>query len=822
MALEGLQVMNLHDFGPQHNVAMSLLPALLISETDTAPHMIAAPGSKMEFALDAAQHGLYVFPLKLGTKEPLIPNWREVATTDPAQIRACWALCPEANIGVVTPGGFVVGLGSSVLNGDTCSVKALRTPAPAGASLKIADIPAPAPPRESAGPSTKLEWALDAARRGFDVLPIVENTKQPRLPNWQNRATRDPAQITEWFTQYPNDNIGGLTTDKLVIDIDPRNGGKETFAAFKTLSDEIGDELPKTAISNTQGGRYHVIFQLPPHTHVKGGAHKLGKGVDLKSYGGQILLPGSTIDGRAYSRAADFPIAMAPAWLIERGKARKERSDAAGKRIAPDDDAARHAAEQWLDRSAPRAESGERDNVAFKVAARLGDFGCGYDTRLDLMLGWNESHCEPPMEFDDLARVCESAGRNRENAIGKSHPEAGGFEAIDIDETKAPSSEPAIPQTDLIKTSAEFVQGFVPPEYLIDGVLQRRFCYSITAQTGVGKTAIAMLLSSHVEAGRALNGLEVAKGSVLYFAGENPTDIQMRWLGLTQEMKTDPASADVHFMPGAMPLSKIAGRIAAEVAAKELRLALVVVDTAAAYFEGDDENSNTQAVEHARRMRELTKLPGGPCVLILCHPTKRANDDDMIPRGGGAFLAEVDGNIALHKRDCAIVASAQGKFRGREFAPLSFALKTVEHPVLKDVRGRPIPTVVARPISAVEQQRIAVESLSQENQVLKATHGKPDASLAEIAETLGWRFKNGDPARSKVTRYADTLVKAKLLRKHGRRFQITSAGETEIKQLAAVSDAENTCTAVGTEASEMQAQKGGSKGGTKIGTKSVQ
>jgi hypothetical protein len=36
--------MNLHDFGPQHNVARTILPALLIPETGTALHTIIAPG----------------------------------------------------------------------------------------------------------------------------------------------------------------------------------------------------------------------------------------------------------------------------------------------------------------------------------------------------------------------------------------------------------------------------------------------------------------------------------------------------------------------------------------------------------------------------------------------------------------------------------------------------------------------------------------------------------------------------------------------------------------------------------------------------------
>src|SRR5471032_2733486 len=96
--------MNLHDFGPQHNAARSLLPALLIPETGTAPHTIAAPASisKMDFAIEAARRGFSVFLLDTGTNVPLIPTWRKVATPDPDQIRGCWALCADANVGIST------------------------------------------------------------------------------------------------------------------------------------------------------------------------------------------------------------------------------------------------------------------------------------------------------------------------------------------------------------------------------------------------------------------------------------------------------------------------------------------------------------------------------------------------------------------------------------------------------------------------------------------------------------------------------------------------------------------------------------------------
>ena len=49
-----------------------------------------------------------------------------------------------------------------------------------------------------------------------------------------------------------------------------------------------------------------------------------------------------------------------------------------------------------------------------------------------------------------------------------------------------------------ILPKAEFLKGFVPPDYIIDGMLQRRFIYSLTGQTGHAKTAIALVLANKV------------------------------------------------------------------------------------------------------------------------------------------------------------------------------------------------------------------------------------------------------------------------------------------------------------------------------------
>ena len=136
------------------------------------------------------------------------------------------------------------------------------------------------------------------------------------------------------------------------------------------------------------------------------------------------------------------------------------------------------------------------------------------------------------------------------------------------------------PVTNLMQTSAEFVAGYVPPDYLIDGLLQRRYVYSFTAPTGGGKTSIALLIAAHVAQRPVLAGREVEKGRVLFFAGENPDDVRTRWIMLCEEMKIDPDSMDVVFMPFTLDLSEqtIRERIDAE-AAEHGPFSLLIVDT---------------------------------------------------------------------------------------------------------------------------------------------------------------------------------------------------------------------------------------------------
>ena len=77
---------------------------------------------------------------------------------------------------------------------------------------------------------------------------------------------------------------------------------------------------------------------------------------------------------------------------------------------------------------------------------------------------------------------------------------------------------------------ADFAKGFVAPEFLVEGIVQRGYCYSLAAPTGTGKTAVALGLGFSVATGRPFGRARTERGRVAFFAGENPDDVRGRVL----------------------------------------------------------------------------------------------------------------------------------------------------------------------------------------------------------------------------------------------------------------------------------------------------
>ena len=110
----------------------------------------------------------------------------------------------------------------------------------------------------------------------------------------------------------------------------------------------------------------------------------------------------------------------------------------------------------------------------------------------------------------------------------------------------------------------------------------------------------------------------------------------------------------------------------------------------------------------------------------------------MLPRGGGAYLNEVDGNLTAHSEtDGVVQLHWQGKFRGPDFAPVAFHLRSVTHERLKDIKGRLIPTVIAEHMSELAEKEFRAITLNHEDTVLRIVAEDGILSVADIARRAG-------------------------------------------------------------------------------------
>ncbi len=135
-----------------------------------------------------------------------------------------------------------------------------------------------------------------AEKFSIHVFPLGARSKVPSgqlAPNGYQSATVDPGIIKNWWQRSPQANIGVACAPSgfVVLDVDPRNGGDETFGSLRK---ELGD-LPATWTCLTPGGGQHYYFRDSVGEY----AGKLGDGLDIK-FNGYVIAPPSYVVTRDY------------------------------------------------------------------------------------------------------------------------------------------------------------------------------------------------------------------------------------------------------------------------------------------------------------------------------------------------------------------------------------------------------------------------------------------------------------------------------------------------------------------------------------------
>lgn len=173
------------------------------------------------------------------------------------------------------------------------------------------------------GLNQRQQVALWLDSRGWQVLPAfrADHPSGGKLPigkDWQNRPRTAREKIASlWWGDNPA-NISILTgapSGIFVVDVDPDAGGVESMQALIAQN----GPLPQTFTVRTGGGGWHFYFQMPDFHIGNRAGTALGRGVDIRGTGGQVIAPGSVSAKGPYAPIGDpnTPVAPAPAWMLD-------------------------------------------------------------------------------------------------------------------------------------------------------------------------------------------------------------------------------------------------------------------------------------------------------------------------------------------------------------------------------------------------------------------------------------------------------------------------------------------------------------------------
>lgn len=126
------------------------------------------------------------------------------------------------------------------------------------------------------------------ARHGWSVFPLRPKTKDPFSGLGVYAATTNLAQVENWWRRWPQANIGLHCGGSGLLAID-HDKYKDTYGGAGLLS--RADE--ETVTSLTGSGGTHLLYQVADGKRYSNRAAGMPAGVDIRGWGGYIVLPPS-------------------------------------------------------------------------------------------------------------------------------------------------------------------------------------------------------------------------------------------------------------------------------------------------------------------------------------------------------------------------------------------------------------------------------------------------------------------------------------------------------------------------------------------------
>jgi len=252
-------------------------------------------------------------------------------------------------------------------------------------------------------------YALSYARNGLNIFPVhsikdgicscrgspkCKPGKHPRTSNGLLAATSDLHQVEEWWTKWPDANIGYRPSAReIVLDIE-KEGLKRGLLG--ELIKRFGP-LPTGKTSQTGGGGMHLFFTLPEGAPEIKSSAKVFDCLDIRTVKGYVILPPSNhMSGNSYAwkkeGGTEVP-EMPMNWCIGIAQAQSTKA-------APNNNA-----------GPKKYTEGSRNHSMFKMAsAAIGKRKEPQEVLKELRRE-NKRLCSPPLPDKELKMIAESAAK---------------------------------------------------------------------------------------------------------------------------------------------------------------------------------------------------------------------------------------------------------------------------------------------------------------------------------------------------------------------------------------------------------------------------
>jgi hypothetical protein len=583
----------------------------------------------------------------------------------------------------------------------------------------------------------------------FPVFPCSP-TKSPRTSRGFHDASQDPAQIRQWWRQWPDSLVGvptGQGTGLVVVDYDPDNATQATH----TWMAEHSDLLCSTRSHKTGRNGLHYVFRSSDRYQtgtnlVLGGSPR--RGLDLRASGGYVIwwplhgcdvnggdtiapLPADLIDERRFNASRDMtplPTNAPQDWGRERDRVREALTH-----IQPD------GYEHWIRIGMALHHAAGGSDEGFAIWHEWSATGESYDGIEDCRYHWASfgGYSGRALGLGTVYAAAKSSGFDTVPARELPPLEAYADEFGGSPDEPEPKTEQAQTPPIVLRHITDIVAERRESDWLLDDVIEAKVLAVLAGPRGTFKSFVALDWGMRIaESGRAVIILS-GEGAGL----DRRVDAWHRTHAPGRLLKDFPLYA----LERALNLNAEQDMLHLRTAIEVLGLppALVIVDTFSKFSAGLDENDNGEVSTYLASLSLAIREHFGAAVLLVAHS---GHGQDNRPRGASALMANPDAEYIINRLPTAmLVTVSRERFKDSPaMPPLAYEAKVIDLQ-RTDRRGQPVtslalittdtPIVAAKPGGANQQR--AMVALREFHRAQPAVRFITSLDLADMFKAQG-------------------------------------------------------------------------------------